>query len=90
MYVSIVKVRLEKKSIKRNKISELKFKINYCSWVLLHFVIHLLGPHLRHLEVPGLGVESELQLLACAQQCRSQATFTTYITAHGNSGSLIH
>ena len=34
-----------------------------------------LGPHLRHMEVPRLGVESELQLLA-------------YTKAHGNAGSL--
>ena len=25
-----------------------------------------LGPHLQHMEVPRLGVKSELQLLACA------------------------
>ena len=36
-----------------------------------------LGPHPRHMEVPRLGVESELQLPA-------------YNTAHGNVGSLTH
>ena len=36
-----------------------------------------LGPHLQHMEVPRLGVESELQLPA-------------YTTADGNVGSLTH
>ena len=36
-----------------------------------------LGPHPRHMDVPRLGVESELQLLA-------------YTTAHSNNGSLTH
>ena len=35
------------------------------------------GPHLWHMEVPRLGVEWELQLLA-------------YTTAHGNAGSFTH
>ena len=39
------------------------------------FPLSFLGPHLRHMEVPRLGVESELQL-------------PTYTTAHGNMGSL--
>ena len=30
------------------------------------FFLFFLGPHYRHMEVPGLGVESELQLLAYA------------------------
>ena len=36
-----------------------------------------LGPHLRQIEVPRLGVELELQLLA-------------YTTAHSNAGCLTH
>ena len=45
----------------------------------LCFVLFLsfLGLHERHMEVPRLGVESELQLLAFA-------------TAHGNPGSLTY
>ena len=39
------------------------------------FYLVFLGPHLRHRDVPRLGVQSELQLLA-------------YTTPHGNSGSL--
>ena len=29
-----------------------------------YLLFFFLGPHLQHIEVPGLGVESELQLLA--------------------------
>ena len=36
-----------------------------------------LGPHPRHMEVPRLGVQLELQML-------------TYTTAHGNARSLTH
>ena len=32
---------------------------------LVLFFVSFLGPHLRHTEVPGLGVESELQLQTC-------------------------
>ena len=46
-----------------------------CLFFLLVFCF--LGLHQWHIEVPGLGVESELQLLA-------------YTTAHGNAGSLTH
>ena len=40
-------------------------------------VLVFLWPHLLHIEIPRLGVESELQLMA-------------YTTAHGNAGSLTH
>ena len=51
-----------------------------------------LGLHLQHMEVPRLGVESELQQLAYTkpQQCKIQDVFATYTTAHGNAGSLTH
>ena len=41
------------------------------------------------MEVPGLGVELQLQLLAYAtatQKRRIQAAFATYTIAHGNTG----
>ena len=41
------------------------------------FFFFFLGLHLRHMEVPMLGVKSELQL-------------TAYTAAHGNAGSLTH
>ena len=42
------------------------------------------------MEVPRLGVELELYLLAytTAKQCRIQVTSVTYPTAHGNAGIL--
>ena len=44
----------------------------------------LLGPHPQHMDVPSLGVESELQLPAStvAQQCQIRATSATCSTAH--------
>ena len=42
------------------------------------------------MEVPRLGVELELELLAYLQQCGIQATSATYTTAHGKAGSLTH
>ena len=39
-----------------------------------------LGPHLRHMKVPRLGVKSELQLLA-RQQSEIQAMSATYTIA---------
>ena len=49
------------------------YSLNGCSgFVLFLFVVFwgfifcFLGPHPRHMEVPRLGVESELQLPACA------------------------
>ena len=47
-------------------------------------------PHLQHMEVPRLRVQSELQLLACitATATRIRAPSVTYPTAHSNAGSL--
>ena len=55
-----------------------------------------LGMGLQHVEVPRQGVKSELQLRPTPQpqpqpqQCGIWATSATYITAHGNTGSLTH
>ena len=46
----------------------------YLGAVKFFFFLVFLGPHLWHVEVPKLGVESELQLPA-------------YTTAHSNAGS---
>ena len=49
--------------------------------------------HLQHMEVPRLGVESELQLQLSTsqpQQCAIRASSETYTAAHGNAGSLTH
>ena len=50
------------------------------------FVCLFSGLHMRHMEVPRLGVESELQLL----QHQIWARSVTYTIAHGNTGSLTH
>ena len=51
-------------------------------FILFYFIFVFLGPHLWHMEVSGLGLESELQLLA----------YTTLqpIPQLGNAGSLTH
>ena len=54
-------------------------------FVFLSFVF--LGPHLRHMEDPRLGVESWLKPPQ-PQQCQIQAVSLTYTTAHGNARSL--
>ena len=48
------------------------------------FVVVFLGLHLWYMEVPRLGVQSELQQLGI------RAASATYTTAHGNTGSLTH
>ena len=56
----------------------------------LSFVIS--GTHPRHMGVPRLGVQSELQLPANVRATAMQirATSATYTTAHGNVRSLTH
>ena len=53
-----------------------------------------LGPHLQHMEVPRLGVKSEVQLpshtTATAMWDPSQVCAVTYTTDHSNAGSLTH
>ena len=55
-------------------------------------VFGYLGLHSQHVEVPRLGVKSELQLLAYTtpQQLGIQASSVTYTTAHGNSRFVTH
>ena len=64
---------------------------NYYFFIFSLFVF--LGLHPWHMQVPRLGVKSELQLLAPTpqpQEHQIQATSATYTTAHGNAGSLTH
>ena len=61
--------------------------------LLLLVVVCFLQPHLWHMEVSGLGVQSELQLPACIPQPQQHgipAVSATYTTAHGNMGSPTH
>ena len=59
-------------------------------YTVLYFFF--LKPHLQHMEVPGPGVEVELQLkpLSQPQQQWIQAAPATYTAACGNTRSLTH
>ena len=50
------------------------------------------GPHLQHMEVPRLGVKSELQLPAysTAIAMPDQAAFATHTAVHSKAKSLTH
>ena len=54
------------------------------------FFFFLSGPHLQHMEVPGLGDESEQQLPAYAKIIATPdlSHICNYATAFGNAGSL--
>ena len=58
----------------------------------IFFFFGFLGPHPRHMEVPRLGVESELQLLVYTTTTATEirAASETYTTVHGNTGSLTY
>ena len=58
----------------------------------LKIIIIILWPHPQHMEVPRLGVESELQLPAntTVTATRDLNLSATYTTAHGNAGLLTH
>ena len=66
-----------------HRVNELEDNVEKCIKTIakekqiLFFYFSFLGPHLWHMEVPRLGAESELQLLA-------------YTTAHGNARCLTH
>ena len=50
------------------------------------------GLHPRHMEVPRLGVKSDLEPLVytTATAMPDLSTSATYTTVHGNAGSLTH
>ena len=64
----------------------------YFTIFFFFFCLCFLGLHPLHVEVPRLGAESELQLLATAatQQPGIRVASATYTTARGNIRSLIH
>ena len=59
---------------------------------LSSFLFFFLGPHLQHMDIPRLGVELELQLLAytTATAMRDLSHIVIYTAACGNAGSLTH
>ena len=69
------------------------FKISFsvCVCVFLFF-LSFLGPHLWHMEVPRLGVESEYRWWPTPepQQLQIQATSAACTAAHGYVGSMTH
>ena len=57
------------------------------------FLFCFLGPHPQDMEVPRLGVNSELQLLAYTtgqSNSESKPCLRPNATVHGNTGSLTH
>ena len=66
----------------------------YPHFILFTFILLFLflGPLLRHMEVPRLGVELDLQLPAytTATAMLDPRVSVTYTTAHSNAGSLTH
>ena len=63
------------------------------SWCLFFFFSAFLWLLLRHMEVPRLGIKSDpysCQPTPQPQQCKIQAMYATYTTAHGNTGCLTH
>ena len=69
--------------IKLCNLVALEFTSLFC-----HFYFFFLGPHLQHMEVPGLGVKLELQLPAYTTA--TAAAPATYTEAFNNAGSLAH
>ena len=66
-----------------------KFNFPFFSFFLSFFFFCFLGPNLHHMEVPRLGVELELQLLAYSTGQFWTAS-ATYTTAHSNAGYLLN
>ena len=60
------------------------------SFIYLFILFSFLRPHLQHMEVPMLGVESELQLPMPQPQQHWIQVSVTYTTAHGKAGSPTH
>ena len=63
--------------------------------VCIPFVLYVLffcflGPHLCHMEVPRLGAEPELQLLAYATATLDLSHICDPYHSHSNTGSLTH
>ena len=62
------------------------------TYFFLIYFFSFLGPHLRHMAVPRLGVELELQLGPMPQpwQCQIPTTSVAYAIACGNAECLTH
>ena len=58
--------------------------------VCIFFFFTFLGPHLQHVEVPRLGIEKKLQLLAYATATATRNPSAIFVRAHPNARSLTH
>ena len=63
---------------------------NQFVFVCLFCFCFFLGPHLRHMEVPRLGVLLKLHLPATATATGDPSLVSTYTTAHSITGTLAH
>ena len=83
-------VLLDKSNFGRENLTLLGLDV--ISFLFFHFVIFFLLPHLWHMEVSSLDVESELQLRPKPQPQphHIQAASATYTVACNNAGYLIH
>ena len=74
----------------RNELVNFESENNYVSLTLSFFFP--LWPHLRHIEVPRIGVELELQLLAYtkARAMLELSASVTYAAVYGNTEFLTH
>ena len=86
---------MEKGSLKLNR--KINNFIIIIIIIIFFFFFCFLGLHSWHMDVPKLGVELELQLLAYTTAMATSVTYTTamatsvtYTTAPGNAGSLTH
>ena len=78
-------------SLSPEQVSKWKLEVSqFLSLSLFFFFFFFV--FLGHMEVPRLGVESELYLLAYARATATPdpSMSVTYTTGHGNSGSLTH
>uniref|UniRef100_A0A8D1F9Y2 small monomeric GTPase n=1 Tax=Sus scrofa TaxID=9823 RepID=A0A8D1F9Y2_PIG len=82
----------KKKKTNKKTPNYLKSSENRFFLLSFFFFFFFLGPHPQHMEVPGLGVESELYLRLTPQpwQCQIQTLSVTYTADCGNVVSLTY
>ena len=82
-----------KTNLTKYEVVHLSFVILVIRFFFFFFFLVFLGPHPRHMEVPRLGVKSELQRPAYSTATATPdpvVTSVTYTTALGNTRSLAH
>ena len=86
------KIKIKIKNLSKCQIENPIDVIFHCkrSNVILLLFFLLLGLQLRHMEVPRLGIESELQQPATPQPQQRQISAASVVASHGSAGSLTH